>query len=138
MAAAEAMLLCNSEAWAFRQPASPSLLRACVNLVPQLHNTRIDGALAVVPKHLGHGLAAVEQSGQGGTALATGRGRGGGGGRGKPVIDDLQIVVGGWDKARRGEVEQEVRHLFGEIDAKALLHNIHIPLVRTRFARIEP
>ena len=57
---------------------------------------------------------------------------------GKPVVDDdLQLVIGGWDEARRTDIEHEVKHLFEQIDATALLHNIHIPFVRSRFARIE-
>ncbi|CAE7663318.1 rlmN1 [Symbiodinium sp. CCMP2592] len=72
---------------------------------------------------------AAEQSPRGSTAASTAGGR--------PVIDDLQIVIGGWDEARRGEVEQEVRLLFEEIEASPLLQNITIPFVRTRFARVE-
>ena len=56
---------------------------------------------------------------------------------GKPPVDDLQLVVGGWDDARRGEIEQEVRELFVAIEASPLLTNIHVPFVRSRFARIE-
>ena len=56
---------------------------------------------------------------------------------GKPPVDDLQLVIGGWDDARRGDIEQEVRELFSAIEASPLLTNIHVPFVRSRFARIE-
>ena len=56
---------------------------------------------------------------------------------GKPVVDDFQLVIGGWDEARRTDIEQEIRYLFDQIGARALLHNIHIPFVPSRFARIE-
>ncbi|CAE7590673.1 unnamed protein product [Symbiodinium sp. CCMP2592] len=72
---------------------------------------------------------AVEQSPRGSTVASTLGG--------KPVIDDLQIVIGGWDEARRSDAEREVRLLFDKIDAAPLLHNITIPFVRTKFARVE-
>ncbi|CAE7238466.1 unnamed protein product, partial [Symbiodinium necroappetens] len=52
-------------------------------------------------------------------------------------VDDLQLVIGGWDDAKRGEIEQEVRELFSKIEASPLLLNIHVPFVRSRFARVE-
>ena len=56
---------------------------------------------------------------------------------GRPPVDDLQLVIGGWDDARRSEIEQEVRDLFAKIEASPLLLNIHVPFVRSRFARVE-
>ena len=56
---------------------------------------------------------------------------------GKPIVDDLQLVVGGWREAKKTEVEAEVRRLFDAIDAGALLQDIHVPFVRTNFARVE-
>ena len=46
-------------------------------------------------------------------------------------------MLGRWDEARRTDIEQEVRQLFDQIGARALLHNIHIPFVRSRFARVQ-
>ena len=57
--------------------------------------------------------------------------------RERPPVDDLQLVIGGWDDARRGEIEQEIRDLFTKIEASPLLLNMHIPFVRSRFARVE-
>ena len=56
---------------------------------------------------------------------------------GKPIVDDLQLVVGGWREAKKTEVEAEVRRLFDAIDAGALLQDTHVPFVRTNFARVE-
>ena len=55
----------------------------------------------------------------------------------KQVVDDFQVVIGGWEEAKRAEVEQEIRQLFEKINASPLLHNIHVPFVRTKFARVE-
>ena len=55
----------------------------------------------------------------------------------RPIVDDLQLVVAGWREALKSEVELEVRKLFAAIDASALLHDIHVPFVRTNFARVE-
>ena len=56
---------------------------------------------------------------------------------GKPVVDDFQIVIGGWNDAKRGDIEAEIRHLFELNQASPLLHNIHVPFVRSKFARVE-
>ena len=56
---------------------------------------------------------------------------------GRPVVDDFQIVIGGWNDAKRGDIEAEIRHLFELNQASPLLHNIHVPFVRSKFARVE-
>ena len=56
---------------------------------------------------------------------------------GKPVVDDFQIVIGGWNDAKRGDIEAEIRRLFETIEASPLLQNIHVPFVRSKFARVE-
>ena len=52
---------------------------------------------------------------------------------GRPVVDDFQIVIGGWNEAKRSEIENEIRRLFETIQASPLLHNIHVPFVRSKF-----
>ncbi|CAE7897203.1 unnamed protein product [Symbiodinium microadriaticum] len=56
---------------------------------------------------------------------------------GRPAIDDFQIVIGGWNDAKRGDIEAEIRNLFELNQASPLLHNIHVPFVRSKFARVE-
>ena len=56
---------------------------------------------------------------------------------GRRVVDDFQIVIGGWNDAKRGDIEAEIRHLFELNQASPLLHNIHVPFVRSKFARVE-
>ena len=31
-----------------------------------------------------------------------------------PIIDDLQLVIGGWKEAKKSDIEAEIRRLFGE------------------------
>ena len=52
-------------------------------------------------------------------------------------IDDFQIVVGGWDEARRVEIEGEVTRLFSDAQAEALLKRVHVPYARSRYCRVE-
>ena len=59
------------------------------------------------------------------------------GGYNQPIIDDLQIVRGGWKEARKSDVESEIRCLFQTLEASPLLKEIHVPSIRTNFARVE-
>ena len=52
-------------------------------------------------------------------------------------VDDLQLVMGGWYDARRADIETEVRALFAEVQASALLKSVHVPYVRANFCRID-
>ena len=55
----------------------------------------------------------------------------------RPVIDDFQLVIGGWNEAKKSDIESEVRQIFSKIQASPLLHDVHIPFIRSNFARIE-
>ena len=54
-----------------------------------------------------------------------------------PIIDDLQLVIGGWKEAKKSDIEAEIRRLFGVFEAAPLLKDIQGPFVRSNFARIE-
>ena len=56
---------------------------------------------------------------------------------GGPVIDDWQLVLGGYVDAKREEIQQEIRELFQAAEAVPLLRNIITPFVRSNIARIE-
>ena len=56
---------------------------------------------------------------------------------GGPVIDDWQLVLGGYVDAKREEIQQEIRELFQAAEAVPLLRNIITPYVRSNIARIE-
>ena len=58
------------------------------------------------------------------------------GGGNQPIVDDLQLVIGGW-QAKKSEVEAEIRSIFDTLEAGPLLKDIHVPFIRTNFARIE-
>ena len=55
----------------------------------------------------------------------------------RPVVDDFQLVIGGWSEAKNSDIEAEVRQIFSKIQASPLLHDVHIPFIRSNFARIE-
>ena len=59
------------------------------------------------------------------------------GGGNQPIVDDLQLVIGGWQEAKKGEVEAEIRRIFETLEAGPLLKDIHVPFIRTNFARVE-
>ena len=52
-------------------------------------------------------------------------------------VDDFQIVVGGWEDAKRQEIEGEVTNMFQSAQAEALLKRIHVPYARSRYCRVE-
>ena len=56
---------------------------------------------------------------------------------GQPIVDDLQLVIGGWKEARKADIEEEVRRLFSRLEATPLLKDLHTPFIRSNFARIE-
>jgi len=53
------------------------------------------------------------------------------------VVDDFQLVIGGYAEARREEIEAEVRSLFQDANAAPLLKNIITPFVRANVCRVE-
>ena len=55
----------------------------------------------------------------------------------RPVIDDFQLVMGGWSEAKKADIEEEIRSIFNHMQATPLLRDIHVPFVRSNFARIE-
>ena len=53
------------------------------------------------------------------------------------VVDDWQLVVGGYRDAKREDIQQEIRDLFEAASALPLLRNIITPYVRSNICRIE-
>ena len=53
------------------------------------------------------------------------------------VVDDFQLVLGGYTDAKREEIQNEVRGLFEAAHALPLLRNIITPYVRSNICRIE-
>ena len=49
----------------------------------------------------------------------------------RPVLDDFQLVFGGWREAKKSDLEGEIRHIFAQMKATPLLHDMHIPFVRS-------
>ena len=56
---------------------------------------------------------------------------------GAAVVDDWQLVIGGYRDAKREDTQQEVRDLFEAASALPLLRNIITPYVRSNVCRIE-
>ncbi|CAE7232194.1 unnamed protein product [Symbiodinium sp. CCMP2592] len=54
-----------------------------------------------------------------------------------PLVDDWQLVLGGYADAKREEIQAEVRALFEEAGASPLLKNIITPFVRSNICRME-
>ncbi|CAE7233959.1 pol [Symbiodinium sp. CCMP2592] len=54
-----------------------------------------------------------------------------------PLVDDWQLVLGGYADAKREEIQAEVRALFEEAEASPLLKNIITPFVRSNICRME-
>ena len=52
-------------------------------------------------------------------------------------MDDLQLVIGGWKEAKKCDVEAEIKRNFETLEAAPILKDIHVPFVRTNFARVE-
>ena len=54
-------------------------------------------------------------------------------------VDELQIVVGGWQEAERQDIEGDVRAVFEALQALPLLKQVHVnvPYVRSGFCRVE-
>ena len=46
-------------------------------------------------------------------------------------------MLGGWHDAKKSDIEREVKNVFHRHQASALLRDIHIPVVRARFCRVE-
>ena len=59
------------------------------------------------------------------------------GSRPQQEVDEMQIVVGGWNECKRDLIEEDVRQMFACMDGGALIRNIHIPYVRCGYCRIE-
>ena len=59
------------------------------------------------------------------------------GGRQLGEVDELQIVIGGWNECKREHIEQDVHDIFGRMDGDALVKQIFIPYVRCGYCRIE-
>ena len=72
-----------------------------------------------------------------GRSISPGPNRAASGMGGQPIVDDLQLVIGGWKEARKADIEEEVRRLFSRLEATPLLKDLHIPFIRSNFARIE-
>ena len=51
--------------------------------------------------------------------------------------DDLQIACGGWQDAKRHDIEQEITQAFEAAGGANLVHDIVVPYARSSFARIE-
>ncbi|CAE7942394.1 unnamed protein product, partial [Symbiodinium necroappetens] len=74
------------------------------------------------------------------TPRAGGGGVGGGGmpsPRGGREIDELQIVIGGWQEAKRQSIEEDVREMFCKLNAEPLLKQVFVLYVRSGFCRVE-
>ena len=52
-------------------------------------------------------------------------------------IDELQLVIGGWQEARRQEIEEDVKAIFAALNAAPLLKQVYVPYVRSGFCRVE-
>ncbi|CAE7938823.1 pol, partial [Symbiodinium necroappetens] len=52
-------------------------------------------------------------------------------------VDEMQIVVGGWNECKRELIEEDVRQMFACMDGGALIRNIYIPYVRCGYCRVE-
>ena len=52
-------------------------------------------------------------------------------------IDELQLVIGGWNEARRQDIEMDVQKIFENIRGTPLLGRIFVPYVRCSFCRVE-
>ncbi|CAE7307784.1 unnamed protein product [Symbiodinium microadriaticum] len=52
-------------------------------------------------------------------------------------VDELQIVIGGWNECRREDIEAEVRNIFHAMNADALVKQIYVPYVRCGYCRVE-
>ena len=52
-------------------------------------------------------------------------------------IDELQLVIGGWQEARRQEIEEDVKAIFTALNAAPLLKQVYVPYVRSGFCRVE-
>ena len=52
-------------------------------------------------------------------------------------IDELQIVIGGWQEAKRQEIEEDVHEIFQALQALPLLKQVYVPYVRSGFCRVE-
>ena len=59
------------------------------------------------------------------------------GGRQFGDVDELQIVVGGWNECKREHIEQDVHDIFSRMNGDALVKQIFIPYVRCGYCRIE-
>ena len=52
-------------------------------------------------------------------------------------VDELQIVIGGWQEAKRQEIEEDVHEIFQALQALPLLKQVYVPYVRSGFCRVE-
>ncbi|OLP88014.1 hypothetical protein AK812_SmicGene30689 [Symbiodinium microadriaticum] len=52
-------------------------------------------------------------------------------------VDELQIVIGGWNECRRDHIEQDVQDIFGRMNGNALVKQVFIPYVRCGYCRVE-
>ena len=52
-------------------------------------------------------------------------------------VDELQLVIGGWNEARRQDIEMDVQKMFENIRGTPLLGRIFVPYVRCSFCRVE-
>ena len=60
-----------------------------------------------------------------------------GGGRPQQEVDEMQIVIGGWNECKRELIEEDVKQMFSRMDGGALIRNIYIPYVRCGYCRVE-
>ena len=51
-------------------------------------------------------------------------------------VDDLQIVKGGWQDARKGDAFEEVKHMFSIIEHPDCCTDMWAPASRTKFIRV--
>ncbi|CAE6941294.1 BXL5 [Symbiodinium sp. CCMP2592] len=51
-------------------------------------------------------------------------------------LEDLELVIGGWNEARRGDVEHEVKQIFQRLNMEDRLHEVIIPYVRVNVCRV--
>ena len=52
-------------------------------------------------------------------------------------VDELQIVIGGWNECKRDDIEADVRQIFALMNAAALVHKIYVPYVRCGYCRVD-
>ncbi|CAE7493888.1 unnamed protein product [Symbiodinium sp. CCMP2592] len=51
-------------------------------------------------------------------------------------MEDLELVIGGWNEARRTDVEHQVKQIFQRLQMEDRLHEVIVPYVRVNVCRV--